>query len=111
MEKILELCDSYNSTYPEHFQVFLNNCIKTYAENFGANDYLFAAVYFIILETGFSPIELTDVIKKNSTNFDIRKLCCVTSYADGHIRISKNIDKSKYFFYQIPLTLGNYRYV
>lgn len=109
MDKILQVCDSFNSIYPQHFQIFLDNCVKDYAETFGANDYLFAAVYFLILETGFSPIELSDTLSIDSTSFDIRKLRLVKSYCKDNIRIPKRSNKTKYFFYQIPLKLGNYR--
>lgn len=110
MNKILELSDSYGCQHPLHFQVFLDNCLKTYEENFIANDYLFAAVYFLILETGFTPVEPADTFN-DSINFDFRNISQVLSYTENQIKISNKLDKPKYFVYQIFLKLGGFRYV
>lgn len=110
MEIVLQLCES-NSEYPKHFQVFLNNCVNTFKENFVANDYLFAAVYFLIVETGFTPLDLLNTIEHHdSENFDIRKLRSLTLYSEEHVEMMKKLKRPKSFVYQIPFSLGN-RYV
>ncbi|KAK6630834.1 hypothetical protein RUM44_003004 [Polyplax serrata] len=109
MEKILELCDSYGTTYPQHFQVFIDNCIATHGENFGANDYLFAAVYFMVLETGFTPVDKAGTIgNSESATFDIRKLRRIIAYGEDDIRISNHMNNAKYLFYRVPLKLGGH---
>lgn len=112
MEKILELCDSYGTTYPQHFQVFIDNCIATHGENFGANDYLFAAVYFMVLETGFTPVDKAGTIgNSESATFDIRKLRRIIAYGEDDIRISNHMNNAKYLFYRVPLKLGGHGYI
>lgn len=110
MDVLLSLSES-NSKYPKHFQDFLNNFVNKFKENFRANDYLFAAVYFLIVETGFTPLDLSDTIEHHdSENFDIRKLRSLKSYSEEQEEKMKKWKRPKSFVYQITFKLGN-RYV
>ena len=108
MDSVLELSDCDNSKYPRHFEEFLNNCLNQLGNNFFANDYLFAAVYFLIVETGFTPIDLLDTIANHeSQSFDIKKLKSITSYPSHQIEKMKKCSSSKPFVYKIKFCLGN----
>lgn len=109
MEEVLQLCDTSGSDYPEYFKEFLNNCLEQFP-NFLANDYLFAAVYFMVLECGFFPVTLYDDYPNQcSDNFDIRKLRFIKSYSANHTKFVKG-QIGEFWVYTIPLRLGEYRY-
>lgn len=108
MDTVLELCESDDSSYPKHFEEFLKNCVNQLGDNFLANDYLFAAVYFLVVETGFTPLGLLDeVVNHDSENFDIRKLKSIISYPSDQIENMKKCRPSKPFVYQVKFSLGN----
>ncbi|KAL0271253.1 UNVERIFIED_CONTAM: hypothetical protein PYX00_008401 [Menopon gallinae] len=110
MEAVLQMCETLDTNYPEHFQEFLNNCLEQFPSNFSANDYLFAAVYFIVLEYGFSPTSIYDEYPHPlSDDFDIRKMRFIKKYHNGHMKLIRG-QMGEYWVYTIPLKLGQYRF-